>query len=122
MRVFLRTIPILTLASAAGAQWLPQQSNTTSEIRGLVPLSPTVVWASGQRGRVLRTIDGGATWRVDTILGTDSLDFRGIAARSATLAVAMTAGEAEKGAAEIFRTTDGTRWTLQFDTNEKGAF
>jgi photosystem II stability/assembly factor-like uncharacterized protein len=122
MRVFLRAIAFLTLASAAKAQWLPQQSNTTSEIRGLVALSPTVVWASGQRGRVLRTTDGGTTWRVDTIPGADSLDLRSIAARSAARAVAMAAGEAEKGAAKIFRTTDGTRWTLQFDTREKGAF
>jgi photosystem II stability/assembly factor-like uncharacterized protein len=123
MRVSIRAISLLALGSTLGkAQWTPQQSNTTAEFRGLVALSPTVVWASGTRGRVARTTDGGTTWRVDTIPGADSLDLRSIAARSATRAVAMTAGEAEKGAAKIFRTTDGVRWAEQFDTPEKGAF
>jgi photosystem II stability/assembly factor-like uncharacterized protein len=123
MRVSIRAISLLMLGPTLGrAQWIPQQSNTTAEFRGLVALSPTVVWASGTRGRVVRTTDGGTTWRVDTIPGADSLDLRSIAARSATRAVAMTAGEAEKGAAKIFRTTDGVRWAEQFDTREKGAF
>ena len=63
-------------ASAAGpasAQWMPLQSNTNAEFRGLVAVSPTVVWASGTRGRVARTSDGGKTWRVDTIAGADTL-------------------------------------------------
>ena len=107
---------------AAVAQWTPQQSNTDAEFRGLVAVSPTVVWASGTRGRVARTTDGGTTWKIDTVPGADSLDLRSIAARSATRAMAMTAGEAEKGAAKIFRTDDGTRWSQQFDTREKGAF
>jgi photosystem II stability/assembly factor-like uncharacterized protein len=118
-----RAAIILAFAPAiAGAQWAPQQSNTTAEIRGLVASTPTVVWASGTRGRVLRTTDGGTTWRVDTIPGADTLDLRSIAARSKTFAVAMTAGDADKGAAKIFRTIDGMRWTQQFDTHEKGAF
>lgn len=119
----LTSLAILALAPSVGyAQWIPQQSNTTAEFRGLVAVSPTVVWASGTRGRVARTVDGGATWKVDTVPGADSLDLRSIAARSATRAIAMTAGEAEKGAAKIFRTTDGARWTQRFDTHEKGAF
>jgi len=109
-------------APAARAQWTPRQSNTTAELRGLAAVTPTVVWASGTRGQVLRTTDGGSTWRVDTVPGAESLDLRSIHARSATLAWALTAGDADKGAAKIFRTTDGTRWTLQFDTREKGAF
>lgn len=118
----LRYLAALALAPTASAQWAPQQSNTTSEFRGLVAVSPTVVWASGTRGRVARTTDGGTTWKIDTVPGADSLDLRSIAARSATRAIAMTAGEAEKGAAKIYRTTDGARWTQQFDTREPGAF
>jgi photosystem II stability/assembly factor-like uncharacterized protein len=109
-------------AATVEAQWTPQQSNTTAEFRGLVALSPTVVWASGTRGRVIRTTDGGKTWRVDTLPGADSLDFRDIHARSATRAWAMAAGPAERGQAKIFRTTDGMHWSKQFDTQEKGVF
>jgi len=122
MKLISLTIVSAATASAAPAQWAPQQSATTAELRGLAAVSPTVVWASGTRGQVLRTADGGATWRVDTVAGADSLDLRSIHARSATLAWAMTAGDADKGAAKVFRTTDGARWTLQFDTRQKGAF
>jgi len=113
---------LLALPAAAVAQWIPQQSNTTAEIRGLVAVSPTVVWASGTRGRVARTTDGGTTWKLDTIPGADSLDLRAIAPRSATKAVAMVAGEAEKGQAKIYQMTDGVHWAQRFDTREKGAF
>ena len=58
-------------------------SGTNAEFRGLVALSPTVVWASGTRGRVARTTDGGTTWTVDSIPGASGLDFRDIDARSA---------------------------------------
>ena len=112
----------LALASTAAAQWTPQQSNTNAEFRGLVALSPTVVWASGTRGRVARTTDGGKTWRVDSVAGADSLDFRDIHAVSATRAWAMSAGPAERGQAKIFHTENGASWTKQFETNQTGVF
>jgi photosystem II stability/assembly factor-like uncharacterized protein len=109
-------------ATQGQAQWLPQQSGTTAEFRGLVAVSPTVVWASGTRGRVARTTDGGKTWRIDSVPGADSLDFRDIHALSATRAWALSAGPAERGQAKIFRTQDGATWTKQFDTNQTGVF
>ncbi|HEX3868326.1 MAG TPA: hypothetical protein VHV78_16290 [Gemmatimonadaceae bacterium] len=116
-------VALATYAHAyAHAQWTPQQSNTTAEFRGLVAVSPTVVWASGTRGRVARTTDGGITWRVDTVPGADSLDFRDIAASSATRAWAMSAGEAEKNQAQIFHTENGAVWSRQFQTTQKGVF
>ena len=121
MRRYLPAL-IVMFAAPAGAQWMPQQSGTTAEFRGLVAVSPTVVWASGTRGRVARTTDGGKTWRIDSVPGADSLDFRDIHALSGTRAWAMSAGPAEKGQAKIFRTEDGTRWTKQYDTNQTGVF
>src|SRR5262245_8627826 len=115
-------VSLLAIPAVAIAQWIPQQSNTTAEFRGLVAVRPTVVWASGTRGRVARTADVGATWKVDTIPGADALDLRSIAPRTATKAVAMVAGEAEKGAAKIYQMTDGVHWAQRFDTREKGAF
>lgn len=112
----------LLLVSSAGAQWTLQSSNTDAELRGLVVVSPAVVWASGTQGRVARTTDGGTTWRIETVPGTDSLDFRDIDARSATRAVAMSAGEAEHGQAKMFRTTDGRSWSKVYETTQKGAF
>jgi photosystem II stability/assembly factor-like uncharacterized protein len=122
MRVSLYLIGLALSPAVSRAQWIPQQSNTNAEFRGFVALSPTVVWASGTRGRVARTTDGGRTWHVDTVPGADTLDLRSIAPRSATLAVAASAGDADKGQAKIFRTTDGVHWTQVFETREKGAF
>ena len=115
-------IALLLCAAPASAQWTPQQSGTTAEFRGLVATSTSVVWASGTRGRVARTTDGGATWVTDTIPGASTLDFRAIAPRSDRLAWVTSAGPAESGQAQIFRTTDGKTWTKQYSTSQKGVF
>lgn len=124
MRRFVAPLALaLVLPGVARAQWTPQHSGTDAEFRGLSVVSPKVVWASGTHGRVARTTDGGATWRIDTVAGADSLDLRAIHAFDARTAVATSAGEAEKGQAKIFRTSDGGRsWSLVWQTTEKGVF
>jgi photosystem II stability/assembly factor-like uncharacterized protein len=121
MKLFV--LAALSIATTSGAaQWLPQQSGTDAEFRGLVALSPSVVWASGTRNRVARTTDGGQTWKVDTIPTGSTLDMRAIAATTATRAWALSAGPAEQGQAQIFHTEDGAHWVKQFETSEKGVF
>ncbi|HTE46477.1 MAG TPA: hypothetical protein VK636_14585 [Gemmatimonadaceae bacterium] len=120
MRLLL--IPAMLATTPLAAQWTPQQSGTTDEFRGLVALSPTVVWASGTRGRVARTTDGGKTWTVDSIPGALGLDFRDIHASTAKHAWVISAGPAESGQAQIFHTSDGARWTKQFETKQTGVF
>jgi photosystem II stability/assembly factor-like uncharacterized protein len=114
-------VALALVTSTARGQWAPVALNTNAEFRGLVAVSPTVVWASGTRGRVARTTDG-TTWTIETVPGTDSLDLRAIAARSATRAWVLSAGEAEKGQAKIFRTENGATWSKVFETAEKGVF
>jgi photosystem II stability/assembly factor-like uncharacterized protein len=110
------------LAAPLNAQWTPQQSGTNAEFRGLIAVSPTVVWASGTHGRVARTTDGGKTWHVDSIPDASQLDFRDIYAMSSSRAWAMSAGLADSGQARIFATLDGIHWTKQFETTQKGVF
>jgi photosystem II stability/assembly factor-like uncharacterized protein len=108
---------IPTLAS--GAQWRAVSSPTEVELRGLSVVSPQVVWASGMRGTVLRTIDGGRTWERDTIPGATALDFRAIAGTSRNVAHALSIGASSR----IYRTTDGGRtWSLRFTGTRKGSF
>jgi photosystem II stability/assembly factor-like uncharacterized protein len=119
----LRLLPslILSLAAAApaAAQWAPQPSPTDVELRGLSVVSPRVIWASGQRGTVLRTIDGGGRWTRDTIPGAAALDLRAIAATSATTAHALSIADSSR----IYRTTDGGRsWTRTWSATRKGTF
>lgn len=120
MRIFISTLCVA--ASPLSAQWIPQSSGTTAEFRGLVAVSPTVVWASGTRGRVARTTDGGRTWTVDSIPGASTLDLRDIHASSATRAWAISSGLADSGQAQLFHTSDGAHWTRQFETKQAGVF
>ena len=113
---------LAVLAPRVGAQWTPQQSNTNAEFRGLVAVSPRVVWASGTRGRVAHTSDGGNTWVVDSIPDASRLDFRDIYAMSPSRAWVMSAGLADSGQARIYATFDGVHWTKQFETSQKGVF
>src|SRR5579859_3386629 len=122
MRAWLLVLA-LSCAAPLGAQWAPQISGTTAELRGLSIVTRDVIWASGTRGHVLHTTDGGRTWIAATVAGADSLDFRSVHAVTATTAWIASAGPAEDGQAKIFRTTDaGLHWQPQFTTDAKGVF
>src|SRR4051794_26275089 len=92
---FLAALGMTTVFGCARATmtggWEPQASKTDAEFRGLAVVNESVVWASGTRGRVARTTDGGRTWRVDSVPGAQTLDFRDISASGARLAWAMAA-------------------------------
>jgi photosystem II stability/assembly factor-like uncharacterized protein len=120
----MRLLILCTIACArvAAAQWAPQQSGTTAEFRGLAAVSSSVAWASGTRGRVARTSDGGRTWKIDTVPGAASLDLRAIFATSDRRVWTSSAGLADSGQAQIFHTDDGTNWSRQFNSSEKGVF
>jgi photosystem II stability/assembly factor-like uncharacterized protein len=116
-------IAAITLPAALAAQVVTKTTVTTAELRGLSLVSDRVAWASGQRGTVARTVDGGDSWQVDTVAGATNLDFRSIHAFDDLTAIVASAGEAEKGLAHIYRTRDGGRsWTKVFSTDEKGVF
>jgi photosystem II stability/assembly factor-like uncharacterized protein len=112
-------VAVLLVPPRAHAQWAAQQSPATVELRGLSVVSPSVVWASGQRGTVVHTVDGGAHWSLDTIPGAGALDLRAIAATSATTAHAISIADSSC----IYRTTDGGRtWMRQWSATRKGTF
>lgn len=103
--------------------WEPQASGTTASLRGVEAVSETVVWASGSRGTVLRTTDGGGTWRRVGVAGADSLDFRDVAAVDSLVAYAMSAGDGAEGRARIYKTADGGRtWALVLADTTRGVF
>ena len=72
---------------------------------------------------MIRTTDGGKSWAVRTVAGAENQDFRGIRAFDAENAIIMSTGNAEKGLARIYRTSDGgQKWTLVFETKTTGIF
>src|SRR5690348_2071415 len=114
---------LLMLPQAARAQWVASPPLGDAELRGLSAAAPNVVWASGTRGRYASSIDGGRTWRLDSVPYAGALDFRAVHALDARRAWLMSAGEAEKGQARIYRTTDaGAHWSLVYTTLQKGVF
>jgi photosystem II stability/assembly factor-like uncharacterized protein len=117
--LFAAGLAIIGATDVASAQWQSQASPTDVELRGLSIVSPTVVWASGQRGTVVHTRDGGAHWTRDTIPGAGSLELRAIAATSATTAHAISIGDSSR----VYRTTDGGRtWSRRWSATRKGTF
>lgn len=94
------------------AQWTPQEGRTDARLRGLSVVDAHLAWASGSKGTILRTTDGGRTWQPRPVPGGAELDFRDIHAVDDRMAYALSIGEGEKS--RIYKTTDGgATWTLQ---------
>ncbi len=120
-------LTLLVAATAPRAQgpavrWEPQTSGVTARLRGVSAVSSTVAWASGQRGTVLRTTDGGRNWLPRPVPpGAEALDFRDVDAIDATTAVILSIGTGE--ASRIYRTTDGgATWDERFRNSDAAAF
>ena len=85
----------LSLSTPAEAQhWEVETHGMDTNLRGVsvahsqgkngAPLA--VVWTSGSRGVIVRSLDDGKSWHRLYVPGGDALDFRGIVAFSASLA------------------------------------
>jgi photosystem II stability/assembly factor-like uncharacterized protein len=108
-------------ASADPLSWRLTPTGTDAQLRGLSVISRHVAWASGARGTVLRTVNGGKTWRQVGPPDTATLELRDIEAFDERTAVAMTIGNGEDS--RIYRTTDGgATWTETFRNTEPAAF
>lgn len=97
----------LTGPALAQAQIDPSPSSQVSQVRlrGLSAVSGQTAWASGVKGTVLRTVDGGTTWQDISVSGAAALDFRDIHAFSKDEAVVLAA--APGLGSKLFRTIDG---------------
>jgi len=71
--------------------------------RGLSVVNDDLIWASGTKGLVIRSTDGGVSWEEHRISGADSLDFRDIHAFDRNVAVTMSSGTP----ARIYLITEG---------------
>ncbi|MFC7613715.1 oxidoreductase [Actinokineospora soli] len=101
--------------------WHLTDTGTDARLRGLSAVSARVAWASGQRGTVLRTTDGGRTWQRSTPPGSETLELRDIEAFDERTAVALSIGPADQS--RVYRTTDGgATWTEAFRNAEPTAF
>ncbi|HYX29957.1 MAG TPA: hypothetical protein VE863_15555 [Pyrinomonadaceae bacterium] len=101
-------------------QWTIQSSGVTARLRGVSAVNARVAWASGSGSTVLRTDDGGTTWKKLTVT-PDALDFRDIDAIDERTAFVLSIGNGS--ASRIYKTVDsGATWTLQFRDEDPKAF
>jgi photosystem II stability/assembly factor-like uncharacterized protein len=112
---------LLMNATADAPGWESQSSGAKVRLRGVSAVSPTVAWASGERGTYARTTDGGRTWQTGQVPGAAELDFRDVDAFDAHTAYLLSIGEGERS--RIYKTTDGgASWRLQFKSARPTAF
>ena len=98
-----------------------QASGTDALLIGSDAVSDDVVWLAGTGGTVVRTTDGGASWRATVIPGADTLQLRDIVALDAETALALSIGTG--ASSRIFKTTDGgASWRTVFVNQEPGGF
>ncbi|MFH8223330.1 WD40/YVTN/BNR-like repeat-containing protein [Streptomyces sp. NPDC018057] len=102
--------------------WRPTDGGAPDvRFRGLSAVSRRTAWVAGTGGTVLRTTDGGASWRNVSPAGGADLEFRDIEAFDARRAVALAIGEGE--ASRVYRTEDGgATWTESFRNTDSAAF
>src|ERR1041384_2680958 len=111
---------VLSIAVLLAPSWTLQTSGVTARLRGVSAVSESVAWASGSGATVLRTGDGGATWRKLSVT-TETLDFRDIDAIDAQTAYILSIGNGP--ASRIYKTSDaGKSWKLQFKNDDEKAF
>jgi photosystem II stability/assembly factor-like uncharacterized protein len=102
------------------AQWTQQTSGVTARLRGISAVSDQVAWASGSGGTVLRTADGGATWKKLRVT-PDVVDFRDIDALDEKSAYVLSIGNGP--GSRIYKTIDaGTTWTEQYRGDDQKVF
>ncbi|MEO6222546.1 MAG: YCF48-related protein, partial [Vicinamibacterales bacterium] len=119
-RVLTGVLLLTTMALAQGT-WTPLTTGVTATLRGISAVSADVAWSSGNRGTVLRTLDGGATWRNVSPAGHAALDFRDVDAISAQVAYILSIGNGD--ASRILKTTDGgSTWVEQFVNSDADGF
>jgi photosystem II stability/assembly factor-like uncharacterized protein len=104
--------------------WIVQETGVDSNLRGVslvVHRSGVTIWATGSKGTVELSADGGATWQKIAIPGGEELDFRGVQAFDKGVAYVMSSGDGAKS--RIFKTIDaGKTWKTQYTGKDKAFF
>ncbi len=98
-----------------------QESNSEALFIGISIVDDATAWISGTAGSFGITTDGGQSWRIATVPGADSLQFRDVHAVNANTAYLLSIGNGEQS--RIYKTIDGGQnWILQFSNPEPNGF
>ena len=112
------------LLAPSSSWWTVQSTGVDANLRGIalvVHRSSTIVWATGSKGTIVRSLDAGQSWTSVNIPNSAKLDFRAIQTFDGKTVYVMSSGEGE--ASRIYKSTDsGATWQLQYSDKRKGFF
>ncbi len=112
---------LLGINTAHAQNWTLQSSGTAVNLNAVKAVSANVIWACGNQGTVLRTIDGGTNWtKVTSPIST--LNCYSIEAIDANTAWVV-AADSNGGNSALYKTTNGgLTWTRQLASTVSGSF
>ncbi len=100
-------------------RWLESSTDCDASLRGLSVVDDRVLWASGAKATVVKSVDGGKTWTGCGPNGLEKLEIRSIVAFDENQAIVASAGTP----AIILQTSDaGQTWTEVFRLESPAAF
>ena len=95
------------------------QTNTDASLRALHVVNDQITWASGSKGTVINSLDGGENWNVFKVPGQENNDFRSLWAWDAKRALVF----GISGPEFAFLTSNGgVTWKLVYQDSTKGLF
>ncbi|MCB9878420.1 MAG: oxidoreductase [Planctomycetes bacterium] len=107
------------VATSLQLDWHDRPTGSAASLRGLAAVDAHTAIVSGSNGAVLRTDDGGATWRDISPPECANCDFRDVEALSKDELVLMVAGQP----ARVYRSVDGgANWRLAHEDPRPEAF
>ncbi|RYY22102.1 MAG: oxidoreductase [Chitinophagaceae bacterium] len=110
---------VLTAIDATAQRLEILTQGTSTSIRGLSVVSNQVLWTSGSKGMVGRSVDGGKYWTWTQVPGFEKREFRDIEAFDSMNAIILAI--AEPGV--ILKTSDGGKnWAPVYTDTTKGIF
>jgi photosystem II stability/assembly factor-like uncharacterized protein len=114
-------LPATAAAHDRPPRWKPVPTGSEQQYRGLDAVDKRTAWVGGSDGEVLRTTDGGRTWKDVSPPDTTGLLFRDVEAQDDRRASVLAIGEGD--ASRIYTTTDGgRRWKLAVVNDDPAAF
>ncbi len=120
MKKYVFTIFILFAGTAMLAQQIDMLATVNKvSLRGLSVVNDKIVWVSGSKGTVGRTVDSGKTWKWLPVPSFEKKDFRDIEAFDGVTAIIM----AIDTPALILKTVDGgEHWRKVYENDAPGMF
>lgn len=112
-------LPLLFTANVSAQSLKLIVSGVKTSFRGLSVVNEKIIWASGDKGTIARSVDSGNTWKWLTVKGFEQTGFRDIEAFDSSTAIIM--GIAEP--AYILKTIDGGEtWKVVYENATAGMF